>query len=79
MAIAGFLVHAEAGQCERLEMNLAEIPGISTFGIHRGYYLVAVAEAPGDSMEDLLHRVHCIDGVLAVYVTSMTVEDEIVA
>ncbi|MDR2745166.1 MAG: chaperone NapD [Desulfovibrio sp.] len=79
MAIAGFLVHAEAGQSERLEAELAEIPGISTFGIHRECYIVAVAEAPGNSMEDLLHGVHGMGGVLTVYVTSMTVEDEIVA
>ncbi|MDR1660591.1 MAG: hypothetical protein LBR94_09720 [Desulfovibrio sp.] len=79
MAIVGFLVHAEAGQGEQLEMKLAEIPGISTFGIHRECYIVAVAEAAGESVESLLHGVHCMEGVLTVYVTSMTVEDEIVA
>jgi nitrate reductase NapAB chaperone NapD len=77
MAIAGFLVHAELGQCERIEGQLAEMPEISTFGIHQGRYIVAVAEAPGDGMEDLLHRVHGMDGVLTAYVTSMTVEDEL--
>ncbi|MDR1489418.1 MAG: chaperone NapD [Desulfovibrio sp.] len=77
MAIAGFLVHAEAGESERLEKVLAEISGISTFGIHRERYIVAVAEAPGNSMENLLRSVHDMDGVLTVYVTSMTVEDEL--
>jgi nitrate reductase NapAB chaperone NapD len=77
MAIAGFLVHAEAEQSERLEATLAEIPGISTFGIHRECYIVAVAEAPGGRMENLLRGVHGLNGVLTVYVTSMTVEDEL--
>ncbi|MDR2800882.1 MAG: chaperone NapD [Desulfovibrio sp.] len=78
MAIAGFLVHAEAGQSGRIEAALAEIPGISTYGIHRECYIVAVAEAPGNSMETLLSGIHGMDGVLTVYVTSMTVEDELV-
>ena len=77
MAIAGFFVHAEPGQCGRIEEQLAGIPEISTFGIHQGRYIVAVAEAPGNAMEGLLHQVHGMEGVLTTYVTSMTVEDEL--
>ncbi|MDR3175927.1 MAG: chaperone NapD [Desulfovibrio sp.] len=77
MAIAGFLAHAESGQSERLEARLAGMPGISTFGVHRGCYIVAVAEAPGERMEDLLGQARSLDGMLALYVTSMTIEDEL--
>ena len=77
MAIAGFLAQAEHGQSGRLEERLAGMPGISTFGIHRDCYIVAVAEAPGKLMENLLGQVSRLDGMLALYMTSMTIEDEL--
>jgi hypothetical protein len=77
MAITGFLVHAEPGHGERIERELADMREITTFGIHRGCYIVAVAEAPAGEMESLLQRVSGREGVLTAYVTSMTIEDEL--
>ena len=77
MAITGFLVHCEAGRSGRVERRLSEIREITSFGVHRECYVVAVAEAPGGEMEALLRRVRREEGVLALYVTSMTLEDEL--
>jgi nitrate reductase NapAB chaperone NapD len=77
VAITGFLVHCEAEQSGRIERRLAELREITSFGVHRERYIVAVAEAPGGEMEELLRRVRGVEGVLSLYVTSMTIEDEI--
>jgi hypothetical protein len=50
---------------------------ITSFGVHRECYVVAVAEAPAGEVEELLRRVRGVEGVLSLYVTSMTIEDEI--
>ncbi|MDR2604828.1 MAG: chaperone NapD [Desulfovibrio sp.] len=79
MAVAGFLLHTLPEDADRVEAEAASFQEITTYGVHQrqGCYVVAVAEAPGLAMEELLKRVQGIDGVLAAYVTSMTVEDEL--
>jgi nitrate reductase NapAB chaperone NapD len=77
MAIVGFLVHAIAADCTSIEKQLVTIPGMTTYGIHPGGYVVGVAEAPSDRLEAVFNRVSAIEGVLATYVTSMTMEDEL--
>jgi nitrate reductase NapAB chaperone NapD len=77
MAVTGFLLHTLPEDGGRVEAAAAAFPEITTYGVHQGCYVVAVAEAPGIDMEALLRSVQGIDGVLAAYVTSMTVEDEL--
>jgi nitrate reductase NapAB chaperone NapD len=77
MAVAGFLLHTLPEDGGRVEAEAAAFPEITTYGVHQGCYVVAVAEAPGLVMEELIGRVRSIDGVLAAYITSMTVEDEL--
>ncbi|MDR2669664.1 MAG: chaperone NapD [Desulfovibrio sp.] len=77
MAVAGFLLQTLPEDAGRVEAEAAAFPEITTYGVHQGCYVVAVAEAPGLVMEKLLKRVQGIDGVLAAYITSMTVEDEL--
>jgi nitrate reductase NapAB chaperone NapD len=76
MAIMGFLAHAGAESCDALEKHLAAMPGINTYGIHKGCYIVAVAEAPHTELEALLGRVSVLPGMLSCSVTSLTLEDE---
>ncbi|MDR2489436.1 MAG: chaperone NapD [Desulfovibrio sp.] len=76
MAILGFLTHVLAGQARVVEDTLKGMPEFTTYGIHKDSYLVVVAEAPSEQLEGLLDRVRGVQGVLAVYVTSLTREDE---
>ncbi len=76
MAILGFLTHTLAEQGQSVERALGAMPELSTYGIHKDCYVVAVAEAPAGGMEAVVDRVKALDGVIAVYVTSYTTEDE---
>jgi len=46
-------------------------------GIHQDQYVVVVAEAPSSQLEEKVERIKDIDGVLAIYTTSVTIEDEL--
>jgi nitrate reductase NapAB chaperone NapD len=76
MAILGFLTHTLAGDVQAAEKALAAMPELTTYGVHKDAYVVTVAEAPAEEMEALIDRVRAIEGVLTVYVTSFTREDE---
>lgn len=76
MAIMGFLAHVEAEDSAGIERAIAAMPEMTTYGVHQGAYVVAVAEAPGFEMEAALQKVRALPGVLTTYVTSLTVEDE---
>jgi len=76
MAILGFLTHTFGGHAAAVEKALAAMPELTTYGVHKGCYVVTVAEAPSDNMEALIDRVKSLEGVLTVYVTSFTREDE---
>lgn len=76
MAIMGFLVHTFPSCGSQVEAAVAAMPEMTTYGIHQGCYVVAVAEAPSVELEGLLQRVRGLDGVLTSYVTSLTLEDE---
>ena len=76
MAILGFLVHTTPEHCATVEQQVSAMPEMTTYGIHQEWYIVAVAEAPSAEIEDLLAKVHRLDGVLTCYVTSLTTEDE---
>ena len=72
----GFLVHSTAEDSTHVESLVSAMPEMTTYGIHQGCYIVAVAEAPSDALEDALVRVQGIEGVLTCYVTSLNIEDE---
>ena len=76
MAILGFLTHTLDGYAQAAEQALAAMPELTTYGVHKDCYVVTVAEAPAEQLEALMGRVKTIEGVLAVYVTSLTREDE---
>ena len=76
MAILGFLTHTLEGHAQAVEKALAAMPELTTYGVHKGCYVITVAEAPTEQLEALMSRVKIIEGVLAVYVTSLTREDE---
>lgn len=77
MAITGLLVHAQKKEVEAVERAIAALPQMTSYGIHQEQYVVVVAEAPSDTVEKVVEQLDTIDGVLAVYTTYLTVEDEI--
>ncbi len=76
MAIAGLLVHALLEDLARIEDRIKEMPEMSTYGCHQDQFIVVVAEAPADRLEKTVKRIEALDGVLTVYTTYVTVEDE---
>lgn len=77
MAIAGLLVHTLTKDVKDVEKAVGVIDEMTTYGIHEDQYVVVVAEAPSDQMEDAVGKIDAIDGVLTVYTTYLTVEDEV--
>jgi nitrate reductase NapAB chaperone NapD len=75
----GFLTHVLEARSAAVESALGAMPELSTYGVHQGNYVVAVAEAPYREMDALLARVRGLDGVLAVYMTSCDFQDELEA
>ena len=76
MAIAGLLVHSEKAYLAEIEDKISRIPEMTTYGCHQDQYIVVVAESPSDRMENTVKSIEDIDGVLAIYTTYVTMEDE---
>ena len=76
MAISGLLIHTLKDDLERVEGEIKEMPGMTTYGCHQDQYVVVVAEAPADRMEAEVKKIEALDGVLTIYTTYVTVEDE---
>ena len=76
MAILGFLAHTLDGYAKAVEKALDVMPELTTYGVHKDCYVVTVAEAAVERMEALVDQVKSLEGVLTVYVTSFTREDE---
>ena len=77
MAIAGLLVHTLKEHLKSVEKQIGSMPEMTTYGCHQDQYIVVVAEAPSARLESTVEQIEAINGVLAVYTTSVTVEDEI--
>ncbi len=77
MAIAGLLVHTLKENLEDIERQIISMPGMTTYGIHQDQYIVVVAEAPSDQMEKKVDRINDLEGVLTIYTTYVTLEDEL--
>jgi nitrate reductase NapAB chaperone NapD len=76
MAIAGLLVHIEKGALESVAARIQATPEMSLYDTRQEEYIVVVAEAPARQMEKVVERLKEIEGVLTIYTTYMTVEDE---
>ena len=76
MAIAGLLVHALTEDLARIEGEIQNMDNMTTYGCHQNEYIVVVAEAPADKLEAEVKNIEAIDGVLTIYTTYVTVEDE---
>ncbi|MCP4349250.1 MAG: chaperone NapD [Desulfobacterales bacterium] len=81
MAIAGLLVHTLEEHVKDVRTRIGAMPGMTIYGIHEGGiheggYIVTVAEFPSESMEDEVEKLKDIEGVLTIYTTYVTVEDE---
>jgi len=77
MAIAGLLIHTLKENLEVVERQINAMPEMSTYGIHQDQYIVVVAEAPSNQMEKKVDRIKDLEGILTIYTTYVTIEDEI--
>lgn len=77
MAITGLLIHTLKNNVTDVEAKVKAMPDMTTYGIHEDQYVVVVAEVPSDQLEKAVGKIDEIDGVLTVYTTYLTIEDEI--
>ena len=77
MAIAGLLIHTLKEDLETVESRIRSMPEMTTYGIHQDQYIVVVVEAPSDQMEKKVDLIKDIEGVLTIYTTYVTIEDEL--
>ncbi len=77
MAITGFLIHTLDENAEDVEARVSEMAEITTYGIHQDHFIVSVAEVAADDLENVMNTIKKIDGVLTIYTTYLTIEDEI--
>lgn len=78
MAIAGLLVHALKDDLARIEGEIKKLPEMTTYGCHQDQFIVVVADAPSDRLEASVGKIETdIDGVLTIYTTYVTTEDEL--
>ena len=77
MAISGILVHCLKDDLDVVEKQVSSMEELTTYGIHEDAYVVAVVESPSDTIEKVVKKIGNLDGVLTVYTTYLTIEDEI--
>ncbi len=77
MAIAGLLVHTLREYLPEVEAAIGARAGFATYGTHEGQFIVVVAEAPAEELEGRVEALKNLPGVLTVYTTYVTVEDEL--
>ena len=77
MAIAGLVVHCLKETVDGIMAVVDSMPEMTVFGVEQDQYVVVVAEAPSSFMEKTVEKLQKIEGVLAVYTTSINIEDEL--
>lgn len=77
MAISGILVHCLKDDLKVVEQQVSSMDGLTTYGVHQDAYVVAVVESPSDLIGKVVKKIGKLDGVLTVYTTYLTIEDEI--
>ncbi|RUM37301.1 MAG: hypothetical protein DSY50_00575 [Desulfobulbus sp.] len=76
MAIMGLLVHVLKEDVETVEEKVGQMEEMTTYGIHEDQYVVVVCETVSDQIEQVMDRVKQLNGVLTIYTTYLTIEDE---
>ncbi len=76
MAIAGLLVHTLPKKIEVVEKKIMEMDAMTSYGIHNDEFIVVVAELHSNNMENEVGKINEIEGVLTIYTTYVTIEDE---
>ncbi len=76
MAIMGLLVHVLKENVETVEQTVSQMEEMTTYGIHEDQYVVVVCETVSDQIELVMDKVKQLKGVLTVYTTYLTIEDE---
>lgn len=77
MAISGILIHCLTDDLTAVERKVQTMEEITTYGVHDDAYVVAVVESPSDRIERVIKKIGGIEGVLTIYTTYLTIEDEI--
>ncbi len=77
MAIAGLLVHTLKEQVEDVRTRISAMPEMTIYGVHEEQYIVTVAEFPSARMEEEVEKIKDMEGVLTIYTTYVTIEDEL--
>jgi len=77
MAISGILIHCLSDSLISVESQVQTMDEITTYGVHDDAYVVAVVESPSDQIEKVVKGIERLDGVLTIYTTYLTIEDEI--
>ncbi|MEN8190408.1 MAG: chaperone NapD [Thermodesulfobacteriota bacterium] len=77
MAVSGLLIHCLKDDVHEVEEKVKAMDEMTTYGTHEDQYVVAVAESPSDMIEKVVKRIGRMEGVLTVYTTYLTIEDEI--
>jgi len=77
MAITGFLIHTLDDDVEEVEKAVSAMADVTTYGIHQEHFIVTVAEVLADDLEKTMNTIKALDGVLTIYTTYLTIEDEI--
>ncbi len=76
MAIIGLLVHALKEEVTAVEKKVSQMEEMTTYGIHEDQYVVVVCETVSDHIEMVMDKIKQLDGVLTLYTTYLTIEDE---
>jgi nitrate reductase NapAB chaperone NapD len=72
----GLLVHVLKENVETVEQTVSQMEEMTTYGIHEDQYVVVVCETVSDQIELVMDKVKQLKGVLTVYTTYLTIEDE---
>ncbi len=77
MAIAGLLVHCLSEKLAEVEASVGSMPEMTTYGAREDPYVITVVDAASSEMEKKVEAIEKIDGVLAIYTTFVSFEDEL--
>ena len=76
MAIAGLLVETLPKHIADVEKKISNVIGMTSYGIHQERFVVVVAEFPSADIEKAVDAIKSYGGVLSIYTTYITLEDE---
>lgn len=77
MAVASFVMLVRQGSLERVNGVVAGMEGLTVHDSGEPNHLVIVAERPSDELQGLERELKGIDGVLAMPIAYLNMEDEL--